>query len=97
MVNNTDVKLSANRAFLGHITSNVRAIAFDYTTNSVFIYAYYDTEPTEDDYEIIDCAVTEILADFPDFQSQEIILTQTNAPIDTLNSYKGWIFIKYKA
>lgn len=95
-MNNINIKLSIHRAFLGQIRKNIRAIAYDYTNICIFIYAYFDIKPTDKDYEIIDCAVTEIVADFPQLLSQKITLTQTNDPIKSLKAYKGWIFIRYE-
>lgn len=96
MIYDLHLKLSIHKAFLGHIGTNVRAIAYDYTNICIFIYAYFDKEPTNNDYKIIDQAIIEILADFPQLQSQKIILTRTDNPIASLNAHKGWIFVRYK-
>lgn len=83
-------------AFLGAIATNVRAIAFDYNINTIFIYTYIDKIPNEEDYEIIDIAVTEIMASLPVILYQKIKILETYEPIGKLESYKGWIFVRYE-
>lgn len=91
-----NLKLSIFNAFLGHIGEGVRAIAFDNTDSTIIIYAYFNRNPGEDDYEIIDMAVTEILANNPQFQNQKIVMSENHSPIGNLNAYKGWIFIRFE-
>lgn len=91
-----DLKLTIFNSFLGAIANNVRAIAYDFTSDTILIYGYLDEEPKEDDYEIIDNAVTEIMASCPQFLKQEITLQQSNQPFGKLNYYKGWIFCRYE-
>ena len=96
MIDDTYLKLSIHKAFLGHIGTNIRAIAYDYTNICIFIYAYLNQGPRDDDFEIIDRAATEILADFPQLESQDITLIKTANPIASLDAHKGWIFVRYE-
>ena len=90
------LKLSIFEAFIGHICEDVRAIAFDVHDSTILIYVYLERIQNDEDYEIVDMAVTEILASNPQFLKQEIVFQETTQPFNTLNSYRGWIFRKYE-
>jgi len=83
-------------SFLGAIGKDVRAISFDYTDDTIIIYAYLDREPTTEDYNIIDIAVTEVMASSPNFIYQKINMENTIEPIGKLKVYAGWIFVRYE-
>jgi hypothetical protein len=91
-----NLKLTIFEAFLGAINDGLRAISFDYNDEKIVIYGYYDREPNDEDYEVIDIAVTEILASNPHFQNQEIILKYSNEPRSKLNFHKGLVFLRYE-
>ena len=96
-MNVQNLKLIVHNAFLGAIEKDVRAIAFDYiNNNTIVIYVYIDRKPYSEDYEIIDMAVTEIMAAIPNILYQKIEILETKEPIGKLKSYKGWIFIRYE-
>ncbi|SHL73577.1 hypothetical protein [Myroides odoratimimus] len=89
-----DILLAMIPAFLGVIDHHIRAIAYDYTEDTISIYIYTSTVPTEEDYETIDIAVTEIMASLPQLLYQHIEIVQHTAPIRELNCYKGWFFVR---
>lgn len=91
-----ELKLIIFESFLGAITAEVRAIAYDYNEDTIIIHGYFDSLPNENDYEIIDIAVTEIMASCPFFTKQQIHLSQSGEPIGNLSYYKGWIFLRYE-
>ncbi|WP_254050365.1 hypothetical protein [Myroides sp. N17-2] len=72
----------------------MRAIAYDYTEDTIVIYGYLDSIPTDEDYETIDIAITEIMASLPNILFQEIVLTNTTALVSELKHYKGWFYIR---
>ena len=59
----TRVLFSANRALWGAITQNLRAVTVDYNKQWLTLRAYFDNGATEDDKELIDVALTEMIAD----------------------------------
>ena len=67
-----EIILSMQMAFLGAICNKVRLIAFDMTEELFALYVYIDSPLTDDEYEAIDCAVTDVLADFPNFLYDEL-------------------------
>ena len=62
------------KAFLGAICNKVRLIAFDMTEELFTLYVYIDSPLTDDEYEAIDSAVTDVLADFPNFLYEKYVL-----------------------
>ncbi len=59
--------LATQRALLGAVTPNLRAVTIDLQSNgkSGKICFYYDGKISEDDYDLATCAITEITAAFP--------------------------------
>ena len=62
------IQLSIQRALLGEITDKVRGVTFKLENNKIEILTYYDGEITEDNQESVDCALTEIYADFENIE-----------------------------
>jgi hypothetical protein len=93
-MNKQDLILVMQTAFLGEIAENVRAIAFDYTDNTIMLYVYLDGNPNEEDYDVIDAVVTEIMASLPDILYQKIEISENKEPIRNLKNYKGWFFVR---
>jgi hypothetical protein len=91
-----DIKLNIYHSFIGHIDKDVRAIAYKYYKNKIEIYVYLDRKPNENDYEIIDMAITEIMATDPTIKEQKIEIIETHETISKLNFYDGWLFCRYE-
>lgn len=91
---NQDILLAMIPAFFGVVDNYFRAIAYNYTEDTISIYVYLSTVPTEDDYESIDSAITEIMASLPLLKYQHIEIIQDLRPIRELNTYKGWFYVK---
>ncbi|MCG8707907.1 hypothetical protein JHU04_001105 [Brenneria sp. 4F2] len=89
-----NLKLTIFHALLGHINKNVRALAYDYCDSKITIQGYLDTEPVDDDYEVMDIVISEIMASYPEIKNQEIKLLRTSQPIGKLCGHKGWVFIR---
>lgn len=83
-------------AFLGAICNKVRLIAFDMTEELFTLYVYIDSPLTDDEYEAIDSAVTDVLADFPNFLYEKIYIIENNDDILSLNIYKGCFFMRFE-
>ncbi|MDR0229957.1 MAG: hypothetical protein LBI72_12980 [Flavobacteriaceae bacterium] len=89
-----DVLLAMIPAFFGVIDTHIRAIAYDYTEDTIALYVYLSSIPTEDDYEAVDISITEIMASLSNLKYQHITITQDLRPISELNAYKGWFYVK---
>ena len=103
-----EIILSMQMAFLGAICNKVRLIAFDMTEETFALYVYIDSPLTDDEYEAIDVAVTDVLADFPNFLYEtkykfliiflyeKIYIIENNDNILSLNIYKGCFFMRFE-
>ena len=60
------VLLSVQKALLGAISSQLRAVTVSWDMHRIDMYFIYDGELSEDDRESAECAATEVLANFPD-------------------------------
>ncbi|MGL4584837.1 MAG: hypothetical protein ACRCVU_17855 [Flavobacterium sp.] len=90
----SDLLLSMIPAFLGAIAPKNAGISYDYTEDTITIYGYLDSIPTDEDYETIDIVITEIMASLPNILFQKIVLTNTTALVSELKHYKGWFYIR---
>ncbi|MCA5005236.1 hypothetical protein [Sphingobacterium bovistauri] len=95
-MNKIQLKRIIQDAFIGYIAEGFRAVAFDFLDTTIKIIVYLNRKPNEKDYEIVDMAVTEILASAPQFLKQEIIIEENHLPIGKLEAFKGWIFVRYE-
>ena len=89
-----ELKLIIFNSLLGNINKNVRALAYDVVDKKIILYGYLETDPDDYDYEIIDIAVSEIMASYPELESQEINLIKSYEPIGKLSFYQGWVFVR---
>jgi hypothetical protein len=90
------VILSANRALLGAVTPNLRAVTVDYNKQDLVVRAYFDTGATEDEREQIDFALTEMMADLHDD-----IQKCKYEPVDLAFPHKmeclrEWVFMRFE-
>ncbi len=67
--------LSAVRALQGNVTPPLRSASVEWKENTVVWKCVFDTSATADDYELMSIAATEIVADFPDYELEEIYIT----------------------
>ena len=84
--------LSALRALLGNITSNVRAVLLGYSQYKIHIKFITKGEFTDLDKECLSIACTEIHADYPMFEVIESI-EKSSAPANELVDYIHQHFI----
>lgn len=92
----TKVILSANRALLAAVTPNLRGVTVDYNTELLTLRAYFDIDATDEEKELIDIALTEMVADL-----HYDIKTCTYEPIELaapakLTVLKDWVYLRYE-
>lgn len=58
------VRLSAQRALLGHIPALLRAVSVDVDADKVYLRCVFDGESSEADRELLSMAASELIADF---------------------------------
>lgn len=90
----TNVLLSIQRALLGMIYPDIRAIAIGFEGTQKFTVIYYlDREPNESDYESISDFTSEVLADI-DFSEVEEKCVFSNDIISNLSSLDFWVYMR---
>jgi hypothetical protein len=60
-----EVLLSLQRALLGEVTPNLRAVTVNYDDTSIHFEAFFDGAISDDEREGMSLVETEVLADFP--------------------------------
>lgn len=61
---NVHLKFSLQRALLGNVTPNVRAVIANLENKNINLYFYYDGVISDDDEETASVVETEVIADF---------------------------------
>ena len=88
------VLLSTQRALLGMIYPDIRAIAVGFEENKKLKLIYYlDREPNIDDYDNLSDVAGEILGDI-NFSEVEEICVFTKEDISNLNNLDSWVYIR---
>ncbi|MFJ8261015.1 hypothetical protein ACIQ4I_03505 [Rummeliibacillus sp. NPDC094406] len=65
--NENNLILSTHRALYEAIPPNVRGIICRYENGILIWKVFFDGSYTEDEKELLSCACTEVLSDFPDY------------------------------
>lgn len=73
-------KLSMQRALLGNVTSNIRAIIAELKLNDIQLFFYYDGKIQEDDEETASEIGTEVIADFSEECNLDVNLSRIDYP-----------------
>ncbi|WP_418264583.1 hypothetical protein [Flavobacterium faecale] len=88
-----NVLLSAQRAILGEIYVEIRAIAIGFDSKKLTIICYLDRMPIEDDYENLSNIAGQILADI-DFETVEERCVFSNDLFSKLDSLDSFIYAR---
>ena len=91
----TEIILSANRALWGAVTIHLRGVTFDYQTNKVTLRAYFDKGATEEDKELINDALGEILADFPEISECHYEPVDRYYPLE-MTVLNDWLYLRHE-
>ncbi|TGO01946.1 colicin [Candidatus Thiomargarita nelsonii] len=80
------------QSLIGEIYPEIRAIVLRYdVANNLLIRYYLDREPTEDDFDSLDCVITNILAhtssneEIKDVKEEAVFSRKRLADLDLLN------------
>lgn len=63
-MNVANLRLSAMRSLWGIVTPNLRKVSVQEKDRIISLYFYYDQEPSEEEIDLSEDAVTEVIADF---------------------------------
>lgn len=90
---NSILKLSLQRALLGEIYPEIRAVSFDNEgLKKLRIVYYLDRKPIEADYESLGSVLAEVLADV-DFEQIEEVCEYTEVPFSSLKT-KNLVYLR---
>lgn len=88
----TLIKLSTQKALLGSITENMRAISVGISEKTLLLRAYFFKKPSNIEIELLSTITTEILADFNEINSvEEEFFTNNN-----LECLDFWAFMRFE-
>jgi len=80
------VKSSIQRALLGAVTENLRAVTVKILATELELFFYYESKPTEKEIDLSQVVATEVFSDFIDVSIEEHqILLPLSQPIPTTN------------
>lgn len=87
--------LSGVRALIGEVTPSLRSASVEWDGNKVIFKCVFDETATEDDLELMSAAAAEIIADFPDYDLQEII--QKVSPPNPTTPLKNVLYHRHES
>ena len=90
-----DIILSANRALLGAVTKNLRGVTVDYYSDQIILRAYFDKGATDADKELIDIALSEIVADFNEINGCKYEPVDLFFPAK-MTKLKDWVYLRHE-
>lgn len=74
------VKLSLQRALLGNVTPNIRAIVVEIEETKITLFFYFEGETDDDDEELASVVETEVIADFDEVYSIDTKVQRLDRP-----------------
>lgn len=74
------IKLSLQRALLGNVTPNIRAVVVDIEEKKITLLFYFDGETDGDDEELASVVETEVIADFDKVYSIDTKVQRLDRP-----------------
>ncbi|WHP32245.1 hypothetical protein QMG90_04745 [Trabulsiella odontotermitis] len=88
------VRLSLQRALLGNVTPNIRAVVVELKNKNISLLFYFDGEPNDDDEELVSVVETEVIADFDEDFVIEAIATRLDYPQPIKNTNGMLVFLR---
>lgn len=89
------LRLYAQRALLGHITPNLRAVSCELSGGNLKVRSYYAVEPDEDEREEVAMAATEMLANYLTEMLEGDFIVSTD-PIADLKHLRLLVYERYE-
>ena len=91
-----EIRLSAQRALLSHVPVSLRAVSVDANSRKIYYRCIFDGEPTEDEWELLSVAATEMIADFPEPYTIEEEYLYIPHP-ETMEHLKYVVFLRHES
>lgn len=91
-----DARLSLQRALLGEVSPQLRAVVFSIIDRTIDVRFYFDGVISENDKESASCVETEILADYDPEDSVTVRCIRLDFP-DPINDGGTWVYQRREA
>lgn len=94
-MNRSLILLSTQRALLGAITPNMKAITIGYNETSFTLRVYFSSQPSEEEMELLTEITSEIAADIPsfkDFNEEAIVSGESPSEVKRLDE---WVYLQH--
>lgn len=88
-----DLLFSVNRALIGSITPNMKAITIGMSNDNFILRAYFSSKPSEEERELLKEITSEIAADFEEinsFNEEFFVIGENFKNIECLDD---WVFL----
>ena len=93
-MNSLDLRMSAQRALLSNVFSQVRLVKVSAHGNEIHFEAIVDPEAPDEAVDALSAAASEIVADFPDARIQERIIRSARALPSEDVVHSGWVYAR---
>ena len=87
--------LSSIRALQGEITSSLRSVSVELREKKIIWQCLFDSDATEEDFELMSLVCTEVIADYPWGYGLEEIIKYVPAPED-MKHLKNLIYLRHE-
>jgi len=94
-IDETHLRLSAQRALLGNVPSSLRSASIEITETTIHFRCQFDKSASENDLEILRCAGTAIIADYPSSYTIEEQFNLLPSP-DQMSHLKNLVFLRHE-
>lgn len=96
-IDRESVLLSTQRALVGAITKNMKAITIGFTDTSYTLKVYFNSEPNEEELEIMKIVTGEVCADIGEFTEfkEEAEVANSNVQVNHLEKLDVWVFMEH--
>ncbi|HRN83058.1 MAG TPA: hypothetical protein PLO26_10420 [Nitrosomonas europaea] len=91
-----DARLSIQRALLGAVSANLRAVVFSIEDRQINVRFYFDGLIEESDFESASCVETEILADYQAEDTVTVECIRLDSP-GVISDAGVWVYHRQEA
>lgn len=88
------VLLSIQRALLGVVTENIRAITCSWNETNILIKYIYGDNPSEEELDDLSCVETEIMSDFPEHEVESTWQVISSDKSVNAEHLQAWVYRK---
>lgn len=91
---NVYLRLSLQRALLGNVTPNIRAVLAESVDKRISMLFYFDGEVSDEDEDLVSVVETEVMADFDENFNVEAIIHRLDSPGPIKNANGCLVYLR---